>query len=82
MELVWFASAVALAKIAPELKGNHEVHGIFKSGLYVSDLDSTYEELKSRGVTMAFEPFFDASMQCRMFAIRDNSGNILQFFGT
>lgn len=81
VELVWFASPVPLSKIAPELNGNHEVHGIFKSGLCVSDLDSTYEQLKSRGVTIAFEPFFDTSMQCRMFAIRDNGGNILQFFG-
>jgi catechol 2,3-dioxygenase-like lactoylglutathione lyase family enzyme len=82
VELVWFASALPLSKITSELKGNHEVYGMFKSGLCVRDLDSTYEQLKSRGVTMAFEPFFDPSMQCRMFAIRDNGGNILQFFGT
>ena len=81
VELIWLADAVSLSKIAPELKGSHQVHGIFKSGIFVDDLDSAWQELKSRHVTMAFEPFFDASMQCRMFAIRDNNGNILQFFG-
>jgi len=82
VELIVLADAVSLSKIAPELKGSHQVHGIFKSGVYVDDLDATLKELKARQVTMAFEPFFDSSMQCRMFAIRDNNGNILQFFGT
>ncbi len=82
VELVWFASAVPLSKLRPERQGSHEVHGIFKSGVFVTNLDSSFAELKSRDVVFAFEPFFDSSMQCRMFAIRDNNGNILQFFGT
>ena len=81
VELVWFADAVSLAKIAPELKGSHQMHGIFKAGIFVDDLDSAWNELRSRKVSIAFEPFFDPSMQCRMFAIRDNNRNILQFFG-
>jgi catechol 2,3-dioxygenase-like lactoylglutathione lyase family enzyme len=81
VELVWFADAVSLSKLAPELNGSHKLHGIFKSGVLVDDLDHAWKELKSRQVTVAFEPFFDATMQCRMFAIRDNNGNLLQFFG-
>ena len=81
VELVWFRDAVPLSSVAPQLKGSHELHGIFKAGVVVDDLDSTLNELKSRGVTIAFETFYDKSMDCRMFAIRDNNGNILQFFG-
>jgi catechol 2,3-dioxygenase-like lactoylglutathione lyase family enzyme len=81
VELIWLADAVPLAQIAPELKGSHQVHGIFKAGIFVDDLDAAWSELKSRHVSIAFEPFFDASMRCRMFAIRDGDGNILQFFG-
>lgn len=55
--------------------------GLFKSGVFVDDLDLAFRQLKSHNVTFAFEPFFDGSMQCRMFAIRDDNGNILQFFG-
>ena len=80
VELIWLADAVSLSNIAPG-KGSHQVHGIFKAGIFVDDLDSVLKQLKSRNVTMAFEPFYDASMQCRMFAIRDNNGTILQFFG-
>ncbi|MBV8207757.1 MAG: VOC family protein [Acidobacteria bacterium] len=81
VELIFLAEAVALARIAPALKGGHQVHGIFKSGLFVDDLDAALVEFRARNVTLAFEPFFDPSMQCRMFAIRDDNGNLLQFFG-
>jgi catechol 2,3-dioxygenase-like lactoylglutathione lyase family enzyme len=81
VELIWFADAAPLAELAPQVSGSHEIHGILKAGIVVDDLDATLKELKSRGVTMAFETFYDKSMDCRMFAIRDNNGNILQFFG-
>lgn len=81
VELIWFQDAVPLSKVAPHLKGNQELHGILKAGFVVDDLDATFNELKSRGVTIAFDTFYDKSMNCRMFAIRDNNGNILQFFG-
>lgn len=81
VELIWLKQAVAPTTVAPELTGTHELHGIFKSGMFVDDLDATLQQLKEGGVTLAFDPFYDASMDCRMFAIRDNNGNILQFFG-
>ena len=81
VELIWLADAAPLAKVAPQAKGAQDIHGILKSGLFVDDLDATLKELKSRNVTMAFDTFYDKSMDCRMFAIRDNNGNILQFFG-
>lgn len=81
VELIWLADAVPLSQIAPQLKGCHQLHGIFKAGIFVDDLGAAWNEFKARSVTIAFEPFFDASMQCRMFAVRDNNGDILQFFG-
>ena len=81
VELIWLADAAPLSKVAPQTKGPQDVHGILKSGIFVDDLDATLKELKSRNVTMAFDTFYDKSMDCRMFAIRDNNGNILQFFG-
>lgn len=81
VELIWLADAQPLSKTAPQLQGPQDVHGILKSGVFVDDLDATLKELKSRNVTLAFDTFYDKSMDCRMFAIRDNNGNILQFFG-
>jgi catechol 2,3-dioxygenase-like lactoylglutathione lyase family enzyme len=81
VELIWLADSAPLSKVAPQVKGPQEIHGILKSGIFVDDLDAALKELKSRNVTMAFDTFYDKSMDCRMFAIRDNNGNILQFFG-
>ena len=81
VELIWLDGSAPLSKVAPQVKGPQEIYGILKSGIYVDDLDATLKELKSRNVTMAFDTFYDKSMDCRMFAIRDNNGNILQFFG-
>lgn len=81
VELIWLADAAPLSKVAPQVKGPQDVHGFLKSGIFVDDLDGTLRELKARHVTMAFETFYDKSMDCRMFAIRDDNGNILQFFG-
>jgi hypothetical protein len=58
-----------------------QVHGLFKAGIFIDDLQSLWSELKSREIAIAFEPFFDEAMQCSMFAVRDIKGNILQFFG-
>jgi catechol 2,3-dioxygenase-like lactoylglutathione lyase family enzyme len=82
VELIWFADAMSLSDAAPRLAGPQQIHGILKAGIFVDNLDAVSSELKSKNVTFAFETFYDASMNCRMFAIRDNSGNILQFFGT
>jgi len=81
VELIWFADAVPLSKIDAQLIGAQQIHGILKSGVFVDDLDVAFEALKSRKVSFAFEIFHDKSMGCRMFAIRDNNGNILQFLG-
>lgn len=81
VELIWFADAAPLAKLAPQTSGSQDVHGILKAGIVVDDLDATLKELKARGVAMAFETFYDKAMDSRMFAIGDNNGNILQFFG-
>ncbi len=81
VELIWFADAAPLSKIAPQLQGPHQLYGILKAGIVVDDLDAMLRALKAKQVTMAFEPFFDDSTQCRTFAVRDNNGNIIQFFG-
>jgi catechol 2,3-dioxygenase-like lactoylglutathione lyase family enzyme len=81
VELIWLADAMPLSNVAPQLKGLQDIQGILKAGVFIDDLDAAHEELKSRDVNMAFEILYEKSMDCRMFAIRDNNGNILQFFG-
>jgi catechol 2,3-dioxygenase-like lactoylglutathione lyase family enzyme len=59
----------------------HLVRGFFKAGIVVNDLDAALRELERRHVTIRFRPFTDEAMGYRTFAIADNEGNIVQFFG-
>ena len=81
IELIQHADAMPLNRAAPALSRAFQVHGIFKAGIVVDDLDATFTELTARKVEIAFPIFADSALATRTFAIRDNSGNVLQFFG-
>ena len=57
------------------------VHGYFKAGFGVKDLDKTLEQLVARGVQVAFGPFPAQGAQRANVIIRDNAGNLIQIFG-
>jgi catechol 2,3-dioxygenase-like lactoylglutathione lyase family enzyme len=81
VELVQHAEAMALRAAAPALSRAFQIHGIFKAGVVVDDLDAAFQELEARKVDIAFRVFNDNALAYRTFAIRDNSGNMIQFFG-
>jgi hypothetical protein len=57
------------------------VHGFVKAGLVVDNLDKTLAELKARNVPIAYGPYPAKPNAPANFIIRDNSFNLLQFFG-
>ncbi|HEV8199981.1 MAG TPA: VOC family protein [Candidatus Polarisedimenticolia bacterium] len=82
VELIQNDDARPLASAAPATKGNgFLVHGMVKAGVVVSDFDATLAGLRERGVALAFGPFPAREKQRANFAIRDNAGNLIQFFG-
>jgi catechol 2,3-dioxygenase-like lactoylglutathione lyase family enzyme len=58
--------------------GPEAVHGIFKAGVIVDDLDAALAVLRSRQVPIAFGPFPATARQKANAIIRDNSGNLIQ----
>lgn len=56
-------------------------HGVFKAGFLVKNFDATVEELRARGVAIAFGPFPAQGKQRANVLIRDNAGNLIQIFG-
>jgi catechol 2,3-dioxygenase-like lactoylglutathione lyase family enzyme len=66
---------------APAGKDNILVHGIFKAGVIVDDFDQTVEALKARHVEIAFGPFPKKANQRANVIVKDNAGNLIQFFG-
>jgi len=79
VELIQHDDALPLSKAAA--KDNLLVHGMFKAGVMVNDFDQTLAMLKARNVPIAFGPFPARPNQRANAVIRDNAGNLIQFFG-
>ena len=56
------------------------VHGVFKVGIVVEDYDSLLELLRARRVEIVLGPFPARDGQRPNLIVRDNAGNLLQFF--
>jgi catechol 2,3-dioxygenase-like lactoylglutathione lyase family enzyme len=81
VELMHHDEAVPLRSAAPAITRNFLVHGVFKAGIIVDDLDRTIDRLRARGVAIAVGPFPATSERRANAIIRDNAGNFIQFFG-
>ena len=62
-------------------KDSHLIHGIFKAGFLVSDIDYAYATLSSRRVRFEYELGKPDQSTYRSFGLRDPEGNLLQIFG-
>jgi catechol 2,3-dioxygenase-like lactoylglutathione lyase family enzyme len=72
---------VQLDGASPAWRSPERAHGIFKSGVVVDNFDGVLAQLKARGVEIAYGPFPAQGNIKRNFIIRDNEGNLIQFFG-
>ena len=81
VELVHLPSALPLARAAPAVRDKEYVHGFFKAGVIVDDFDALVARLKAGGVEIAYGPFPPRPGQRANVIIRDNAGNLIQFFG-
>ena len=79
VELISHKQAVNGATLMKGYK-TYLIHGIFKVGFIVDDVDHTLQRLKANGVPIANGPYTDEAMHMRSFMIRDNEGNYIQFF--
>jgi catechol 2,3-dioxygenase-like lactoylglutathione lyase family enzyme len=75
VELVKHDDAIAPSKEPPL------IHGFMKAGLVVDDLDKTVANLKARGVPIFLGPFPARGSIKSNALIKDNAGNLIQFFG-
>jgi catechol 2,3-dioxygenase-like lactoylglutathione lyase family enzyme len=82
VELLQRDDAMPLSRAAPSITGTYQVHGLFKAGVIVDDFDKTVAALKRRGVEIAFGPYAASATQRANVIVRDNAGNLIQFFGT
>ena len=81
IELIQHREAKPRSVIAPEAKSAHQVHGIFKVGMVVKNIDGVYQEIKKRGVPVEYDLMPAKDVAMRSFSVRDTEGNMIQFFG-
>lgn len=71
---------IQLKDAKPRAEGYQQ--GIFKAGAIVDDYDTVLATLKEKKVEIAFGPFPARGKQRANVIIRDNSGNLIQFFAS
>ena len=81
LELLQLPDAKPRAEVAGRAIESHQIHGFFKSGFIVKDIDAAHRRIKDRGVPLAYELGSAPDSPYRSFGIRDPEGNLLQFFG-
>jgi catechol 2,3-dioxygenase-like lactoylglutathione lyase family enzyme len=81
VELVQLEEALPLSRMTPTRTKPEQLHGIFKVGVIVDDLDQILDMLKARHVPIFSGPSPARSQDMRGAQIKDNAGNIIQFLG-
>lgn len=81
IEIIEHSKAKPRNLIAPTAEDSYQIHGIFKTGVIVADIDTTYRAIKGKGVAIAYDLMPAKDVPMRSFAVRDPEGNLLQFFG-
>ena len=81
VELLQHDQAVPLSQACPSITSNYLVHGIYKAGVIVKHFDKLVDALEERDVQIVIGPFPETEEQRANLIIRDNAGNLIQFFG-
>ena len=67
--------------VSPRRADTAITRGIFKAGVIVDSIDRTIAAFRARQVEIAYGPFPARSGAMANVIIRDNEGNLIQFFG-
>lgn len=82
VELIQNDDARPLSKIASGIQSPEFVHGFTKSGIIVDNFDETVAMLRARNVPILMGPFpAHDSTGLKNLIVKDNAGNLIQFFG-
>ena len=80
LEIVQHSKAKPLTTVLPHGEA-YQIHGIFKIGFHVRDIDVAYQAMTVSGAEVVYKLALAREMGLRSFTIRDHDGNLVQFFG-
>lgn len=80
VELVKVSAAKPLKELVPTMERRLLLHGVFKVGISVTDLDDVVRRMRGAGVTFRGEIVTDTDLRTRTILAVDPEGNIVQLF--
>lgn len=80
LELLQFPTAKSRAASGLS-EETHQVHGIFKIGFVVPDIETLFSTAESRRLNIFFSLVKPPNNPLRTFGLKDPDDNIVQFFG-
>ena len=80
LEIVQHSKAKPLGTILPQGEA-YQIHGIFKIGFHVRNIDAAYKTMIGNGAEVAYKLGKAREMGLRSFTVHDHDGNLVQFFG-
>jgi len=80
LEAVSIPTAVPRGQLTPPIERDFHLHGVFKVGMFVDDLDARVSTLRSQGVEFVSEIYHDPNLDARSVIVKDNSGISIQLF--
>lgn len=78
VEILQMADAVPVSRCGPGVKSKAALHGLFKVGLFVGDIEKTRRALQLKKVKLLTEIHEEEASGLRSFLFEDNSGNTIQ----
>lgn len=80
LELVETKAATKPTDLEPPLERRFLLHGVFKVGFLVEDLDQTIGRLEALGVELRGKVFTESDGSFRSLQVEDPDGNVIQIF--
>ena len=80
LEIVQHSKARPLSTVLPHGEA-YQIHGIFKVGFHIRDIDSAYKTVTAGGAEVVYQLGQAHDMGLRSFTVHDHDGNLVQFFG-
>ncbi|MFT3807472.1 VOC family protein [Arenimonas sp.] len=81
LELLQLPDARPRTALDPDAASASRIHGFFKGGLLVRDIEGLHRQLQEKGIAFTVPLGEPGSGGLRLFQIKDPEGNLLQFLG-
>jgi catechol-2,3-dioxygenase len=82
IEMVYNSKTVSKASFKKSFPESTHLEGLFKLGIYTTELEKVEKELKEKGVKFRYPMLTNDTFAMKLFIVEDPEGNLIQFYNT